>query len=181
MLQDRIAERYAKAAFEHAVQKKAVVLVVRDFKSFEQIYEESPEFRTFLRSPLIRAEKKRMIYEKLFERHASEVTNSLMHLLIEKRRESVLPVIISRFLEYYHLQTNQTKVELVCSEPLPKALKAELITLLEAQLKTKVIMRERINPEIIDGFQLIIGGMLYDASVAGDLRRIRNLLNAPNI
>lgn len=177
MLQDRIAARYAKSAFDHATEKKAVAAVVRDFKIFEQLFTESQEFRSFIRSPLINSGKKWLIYEKTFGGKAQEVTSSLMRLLIERRREGFLPVIINSFMELYYRANNQTRVELICAEPLPKAIKLELTSKLESQLNTKVMLYERINPDIIDGFQIKIGNMLYDSTIAGDLRRIRKELN----
>jgi len=177
VLQDRIATRYAKATFDYASDKKSVQAVVRDFKVFEQLIKESQEFRTFIRTPLINAGKKWVIYEKAFSSKAQEVTTSLMRLLIERRREVLLPIIIDSFMDLYNRANNQTRVELICAEPLPKTLRLELIAKLEAQLATKVMLHERINPDIIDGYQIKVGNLLYDASIAGDLRRIRKLLH----
>ena len=45
--------------------------------------------------------------------------------------------------------------------------------LIETELKTKFVIKEKVNPELIAGFVLLVGDKLIDGSISGGLRKLK--------
>lgn len=178
MLQDRIAKRYAKSLFDLANEHNNVGSLMDELKSIENLYDDSPDFRAFLRSPVINFIKKAEIIEAIFQGKCQDMLLKFMVLLARKGRIAVLIWIIQEFRKLYNLKNNITDVLLVSAFPLSAETRQNLIKKVELDLKTKVETREKVNPDLIGGFQLKIGNTMYDGSIASALNKLQtSMLN----
>ena len=173
MLVDRIAGRYALALYKLAAEKKLEAEVVKDFAYIDAAFEQSPELRVFLRSPLITHVRKAPILARIFDDKLSELTRLFIRTLTLRSREALLPNIAAEFMHLYYKAQNITEAKLVTARPVEPALKAAILSKLEQQLGQKVILDEALNPALIGGFEIHIGTAVVDASVANTLRRLK--------
>lgn len=173
MLQDRIAQRYAKALFDLSEEQGQLDSVMRELKELEAIYTDSSEFRLFLKSPVITPVRKVKILTRIFKGKASELIYGYLVLLATRNRVGLLPWIIDEITELYNKLKNIITVEVISIEPLPKNLKQILLTKLETDLQCKVSLKQTTDPDLVGGYKLLIGGSLYDASVEGALRNLQ--------
>ncbi|MCH5596873.1 ATP synthase F1 subunit delta [Niabella ginsengisoli] len=173
MLNPRLAYRYAKALLDIAIEKGQLDRVFTDVQWLKEVCQQSSDFVSLLRSPIIKADKKQKIVDAITKDSISEITNGFIRLLISKVRESHLPEMLNEFVKLYKQHKNISTVKLTTAVPVSDAVKDGII----AQVKKaadieNVELEETVNPDIIGGFVLEMGDKMIDASIAYDLREV---------
>jgi len=93
----RIANRYAEALITTAEELHILKNVSDDLTVIQHIIKESHEFQRFLKSPVIKKEKKQEVFKATFGSSVQQLTFHFLILLIEKGREDALPSVIEAF------------------------------------------------------------------------------------
>ena len=91
----RAAKRYATALFQAAQSAGSLDVVEKDIYNIMDLMRENPAFLDAWLSPLIAASRKRDLIAKILGNSLDKLTLSFLDLLIDKRREEVLPAIES--------------------------------------------------------------------------------------
>lgn len=173
MLNPRLASRYAKSLIGLSLEKDQLETVYTDMRVMQQICKGNRDFVNLLRSPVIKPGTKKKIVEAVTAGKIGELTSAFNRLLILKGRESVLPEIISAFIEQYKEHKNIYTVKLTTAVPAGEQLKTEILNHLKNTTVMKNIELEtEVKEEIIGGFVLQAGDKLVDSSVAYDLKEI---------
>lgn len=170
----KIASRYAKALIEFAEQSGKLDKILDDMKSFAEMAKNRDLF-LLMKSPIVNADKKKAVFNALFTGKLDEITTNFFEIVLRKGRESHLPQIANEFISQYKAMKGITDVTLTTAVSLPQS---ELDRIKEALLKsevtdTEVDIETKVDPEILGGFVLQIGDLLYDASAAHKLKQIR--------
>jgi F-type H+-transporting ATPase subunit delta len=173
MLNPRVASRYAKSLLDLANEKGQLEQVYNDMLYLQQLTKGSRDFLNLLRSPVINSDIKNRSVDAVTAGKISDLTTSFTHLLINKTRESVLPEVITSFVQQYKAYKNIEVVKLTTATPVSDTMKAAIV---EQVKKTGNIqnleLEEVVDPNIIGGFILQTGDKLIDASIAYDLKNI---------
>jgi F-type H+-transporting ATPase subunit delta len=173
MLNPRVASRYAKSILDLAVEKGQLEEVYNDMLYLQQLNKGSKEFLTLLRSPVVKPDVKIKAINAVTAGNISALTTSFTTLLINKARESVLPEVITSFIEQYKQQKNINTVKLTTATPVSEEVKKSIVAQVKKVSKMDNIdLQTEINPDIIGGFVLQAGDQLIDASIAYDLKTI---------
>lgn len=170
----RISKRYAKSLIDLAGEEKKLDRILEDVESLKTLFAGSEDFRNFIKSPIIQAEKKVAIINKLFDGKYDDLTVKFMAILARKQRESLLPEITDAFIEQYrtlnHISTAVITVAKDLSEENKKMIKEKLeksgISFETVELEIKK------DPSLIGGFVLEFNNYVYDASVAHQLETL---------
>ena len=169
----RLASRYAKSLIDLAVERGELEKIFADMQWLQQVLKSSPEFANLLRSPIVKADKKKQVVDAIISGRVSETTSSFTHLLIAKGRESNLPEIIRAFIDQYKAFKNIYSVKLTTAVPLNEDLKNAIISQIKRTSDMENIELEMIvDKDLIGGFVLETGDKLIDASIAYDLKQI---------
>ncbi len=99
----RIANRYAEAVMTSAEELHVLKNVSDDFTVLRRIVIESHEFQLFLKSPIIKNEKKKQVFEATFGTTVQPLTLKFLILLTEKGRADLLLHIIEAFFRLQDL------------------------------------------------------------------------------
>jgi F-type H+-transporting ATPase subunit delta len=78
----RLAGRYAKSLIDLAVERNQLEPVYKDMLYLQSLNQSSREFVNFLRSPVIKGDKKQKIVDALTQGKISELTAAFIRLLI---------------------------------------------------------------------------------------------------
>lgn len=168
-----ISKRYAKALFDFALGENKLEEVKNDIEFIANTCRDSRELQSFLKSPIIKTDKKLIILKKLFEKKISEI--SLMYILIitRKGRENYLELITKSFIDFYKAYKNILAVSLETAVEINEEIKKKVIKLLHEQTESKIELTDKIKEEIIGGFILSYSDYQYDASVKNQLNRLQ--------
>jgi F-type H+-transporting ATPase subunit delta len=174
MLNPRLASRYAKSLLTLAREQGNLDGVQTDMSYLQSICKQSTEFVAVLRSPVIQADKKIKIIGALVENKISSLSFVFIQLLIKKGREAVLPEIAGSFIDQCYLIKGIHKVKLTTAVEMTDTLKNSIAEKVKSETSfTQVELETKINEALIGGFQLEFNGQLIDASIARDLRDVK--------
>lgn len=173
MIEIKLGDRYANSILVLAQERGQVERVRDDFQLIQQTCRKNPDFRRMLESPLINSDKKQNILDALFKGKFCDITDSLIEIIIRKKREGYLDDIAERYLYQYDRLHNITRGVLRSATPLSEAQIAKVRQLVEAHFKTTFEIEQVIDPSLIGGFVLNIGDRQFDASIATRLRALK--------
>ena len=173
MIEIKLGDRYAKSILQLAEERKEVERIHQDFELIEATCESNPDFLNMLRSPLISSAKKQTILDLVFKGNLAEMTKQLIEIIVRKKRERYLYDIAVRFGELYDRTHNITRGILTSAAPLSEEQRKTIKEMVEKQLQTTFKMEEKIDPELIGGFTLKVGDLLFDGSTSARLRDLK--------
>ena len=87
MISSKITRRFALALMELAEEQKQVDRIVQDLELLLQTARGSKDFALFLRTPVVKKEKKKSVIRELFGAKLSPLSLDFLMLLCEKGRE----------------------------------------------------------------------------------------------
>ncbi len=170
----RAAIRYARAILQKANENNTEAVVFGDMQSVYNTIEGSRELQSVLQSPVIKANDKKEALLKIFSGQ-SEITHSLINLLVENKRTSLLGKVAKSFVDLYNEQEGVKVATVTTAVPLSDELERKVMDKVKALTGSeKVTLQSEIDPEIIGGFILRMGDIQYNASIAnqfGNLKR----------
>ncbi len=175
-----IAERYAKALFEMALERKALEEVHEDVLRLDGLIRESRPLKLFLRAPVINPGKKRSIMDEILKGF-NPVTIAFVDLLVRKRRESTIPAIVGQFIEQYNIYKNIIVLRVKTAVPLDKELRGQLNAVMAGYTKANIDLIEEIDESVIGGFVLSWDDKQYDASIQKQIDRMKKGLARINL
>ncbi len=175
MNESQISVRYAKALFQSASEKQVLDEVYRDMGLVTETCQIGV-FQYVLALPSLKTSQKWDVVASVLKSHVTDLSLSMINLVITNKREIYLQGIARNFRDLYHKARGIRPATLVTAHPLEEEEVTRLRELIRKTFTGEVELTKKINEEIIGGFVLTIGDMQYDASVAMNLRKIRNQL-----
>lgn len=172
MLKGALARRYAQALFELAEQQD-LNQIETELQQLTSLIEENPEVAHLLYHPHISLTEKKAIMDKLFSGNMSDTLRRFFYLLIDKRRENLLPDIQREFNLFADKARNIVEARITSAAPLSKSQEERLHKELARISGKNVRMVKEVRPELIGGIIVQIGDRVMDGSVASKLSQIR--------
>lgn len=169
------ASRYSQALLELCIEQGKVDSVLGDMKFFQEVSEGSKDFDLLIHSPVVRSDKKILIFEKVFDQF-EELTMSFIKLLTNKRRENLLPEIARVFDLHVKAHKGIVPVTLTTAQPLDDQTKDLIMSKVASLIDGQPEVTEKIDEELIGGFVVRMGDTQIDASVESQLNNLKQRL-----
>lgn len=171
MLEGKLGRRYARALFELAEGREEAVAVELD--NYQDVYVNS-DLNKVLGNPAFPVGDRTAVALEVAQKlDLSASTRSLVALLVERDRLSCLPAISA----YYHRLLDELKgrvnAKVITPKPLGESKREELARLIGRLSGKQAVLQEGIDPSIIGGIIIEIGGTVYDGSVRTQLHGLR--------
>lgn len=176
MNQSLVAIRYAKALFNLAKEKSVLEKVYNDLVFFRELLSSSSELKGFINSPLYKPSKKKEMVKLLNQSKIESITLQFLYLVIDKKRESILPEIIQNYQDLYRKEKNIKRVLFKSPSKLDPSFYDALKRQIENSLNAQIELTTEQNPELLGGFVLMVDGKLMDASISNQLKQIQKRL-----
>jgi F-type H+-transporting ATPase subunit delta len=169
----RIANRYAEALLTTAEELHILKKVSDDLTVIRLIIKESREFQLFLKSPVIKKEKKLEVVNATFGPSVQPLTIHFLSLLIEKEREDALPSVIEAFFRLQDEMLGIVHVSIQTAAELSEQQKVQLKQKFEVYSHKEVFIDLSLDKQLIGGFIARIGDTVFDGSVKQQLKLLR--------
>jgi F-type H+-transporting ATPase subunit delta len=169
------ARRYARALLELALAQRAGEEVRRGLRLAATQLGAHPELRTALLHPAVAAEKKRALVEQLWKGEHTLVRR-LVLLLAERDRLDLVGELERIYSKLWNAQRGVVEAEAITVEPLSGAQRDRLAEALRRLSGRDVELTARLSPDILGGLVVHMDGKVYDGSVRGRLRALRQRL-----
>ncbi|WP_297089167.1 ATP synthase F1 subunit delta [uncultured Draconibacterium sp.] len=176
MNQSAITVRYAKAFFSLAKEKKQLDQLKADIQLVYQICKNNDDLILLLESPIIKSSKKAALLKQIFENTIETVSLNFLLLIVKNKREVNIPGICRNFLELTRKDLNIKSAVLTTATEVSSGILKKVEKLLGEELKATVELSAQVNPDILGGLVLRLDDKQYDASVATQLRKVKQTL-----
>jgi F-type H+-transporting ATPase subunit delta len=170
-----VATIYAEALYEAAVDADAAEQVASDLSAFAEAVESSPELRSVLDNPEVDTRARKGIVATLTE-DAHPVVANFLQVLIDRHRIGDLEEIVEAFRDRVARAQHRLEVEAVTAVPLPDDLRERIVKRLKEKTGSTVDLTESVDPDIVGGLVLNVGGKVVDGSVRHRIDELREAL-----
>ena len=136
----KIANRYAKSLIDLGKEKGVLETIISDVSAFIEMAE-NKEFSIFLKSPIIKSEKKLLVFEELLRGKVHDESMAFFRMVIKKGRENILVEILKNVLARYKEMQGVTTVILTSATELSED---------EFKKISDVIVANRLSENLLD-------------------------------
>lgn len=148
--------------------------IITELKWLVNALRESQELREVWQNPAIPAEQKRDLLDAIVaqERISRRVRNFIA-VLIDHRRIALLPKMVEHFEREINDRLGYAEAEITSARELGDREKRALEAQVEKAIGKKVRARYARDRGILGGIIVQVGSTIYDGSVLGQLRKLR--------
>jgi len=168
------AKTYAKAIFELAQEREITGQIFDEFKAFLQFIKKNPAIHKLLELPNVVQREKRLI--DLFYADYSKTFVHFIVFILKNKRYDLLEQIFLDFQQRYDLSKNRIRIETITAVPLTQNKLAEINQQMSRLTNKNVIIENRIDPSIIGGIIIKLNGQLFNASIIGQFKKLKQYL-----
>lgn len=172
-----VAQRYAAALADVALERKSAEKVQRDLDAFAETFFSSSNLRNTMESPAVNRDIKNRVIEAIAAKMGLDpAVRNFIYLVVDHRRTEMLPEIQTAFRSELNLRLGVEEAEVTSARELTAAEKKELTSVLERRTGKKVETRFEQDKALLGGAVVKMGSTIYDGSVREQLNRLREQL-----
>jgi F-type H+-transporting ATPase subunit delta len=179
MAGDPINTGYARALFELARAENAVERVEEDVRRLKEILDTHPELLGFLKERRVQHEGKRRAIGELFEDRIHPIVVDMLMTISNQDRNRRLPAILSAFEAITAAERKRITGEVITAIPLDEEVVRRMAKELERRTGKNVQLFQRVDPSILGGAIIKVGGQIIDGSLRRKLGEIREQMTRP--
>jgi F-type H+-transporting ATPase subunit delta len=181
MIDRTVARRYAEA-FVNAVEGSGRLAVgLEELDQIARMYGISKDLQRFLGSPEIGPEDKERTLDRALAAGAAPETMGLLRLLLKKDRVAHLPAISEEAKELSEARQGVVRGQVTTAHPISSAETQRLAQAIGKAMDKRVILERQVDPSLLGGARITVGGTLLDGSVRAQLKKVREQLLAAKV
>ena len=171
-----IATRYATALLEYAIEKEQVEEVYTRVKMLSAVFLEVPGLRNALQDLSVPKQEKRKIMHIACGESLPSTLEEMMDLILQNEREEHLQSIAQRFIDIYRDRFRIQAGKLITAVPVEDNTRNKLVERIQQITGENFEIESVVDPDLIGGFVLKLDDYRWDASVTGELQRLKKSL-----
>lgn len=172
-----VAERYAAALAEVALERKIADKVKDDLRAFVDVYLSSADLRNAFESPVVSSEvKHKVIHEVAAKMGLDAAVQNFLYLIVDHSRTEMLHEIPAALRQQLNMRMGIADAEVSSARELSGAERQQLTTMLERRTGKKIEASFRQDKALLGGAVVRVGTTIYDGSVREQLNRLRERL-----
>ncbi|MCB8816238.1 MULTISPECIES: ATP synthase F1 subunit delta [Desulfosporosinus] len=172
MINGSLARRYSQALFKIATET-ALDPIDTDLRELTKLVEGNKEVNNALLHPHISSSDKKSIMDKILGEEFGETTRRFLHLLIDRKREYLLPVIQREFTRLADEARQVVEAKVVSAISLDDSQLDNLKKAIGRMTGKDVRIISEVRSELIGGVLIQVGDRVMDGTVAHALNRMR--------
>jgi len=175
----RAATPYAKALFALAKERDQAELVGHELDDAVATFGSAADLRDFFARPWIPAAAKHTVAMAVAQRSGlSKLTSDFLALVAERGRTDHLPVIAEKYQKFLDADLHRVRAQVRTAVPLTNEARDALVAQLRRMLQGRdVMLEETVDGTMLGGFVVTGRGVLVDASLEGQLERMRHYVS----
>jgi F-type H+-transporting ATPase subunit delta len=175
MIKRSIARRYARALMDLVSDDHAAV--AGELELFASLLRTSPDLAEVLANPGFSLKERRGVLKRLQTLNPLRAPlDRFIGLMVARHRADYLGATAECFRELVDEREGQVRVEVVSAVALDGQALASLEKALVEGLGKRVVLEKRVEPALLAGVQVRVGGLSLDGSLRGQLERLKEKL-----
>jgi F-type H+-transporting ATPase subunit delta len=167
-------DRYARAAFDLALETKVLDKVNGDFAKLKELLLSSAELRNFITSLVYKSNVKLSGLTAVTKSlKLNALTNNLLGVLAANGRLNHLFPVINAFNKLYAAHSGVVTADVTSAVALTDAQLDSLKTTLAQALGQSAEINTRVDPALLGGLKVRVGSRLFDASLKTKLDSLK--------
>ncbi len=170
-----LANRYAKALIDLGIEEKCLERFKDEMARVKKTLSTEPKLLKILSYRELSLTKRETIIKEIsLKLMLSNPVMNILKLLLKRERILLIPFVLQAFEEDMRAIENVVVVKVtVANKGVAKQLSGELKIALEKMTSKKVDFSIEEDPTLIGGLQVRVGDAIYDASIKGELEKIK--------
>ena len=168
------AKRFSQAVFEIAGKRNEFEKWQEDLRKLA-LLARNPEFIAAIDNPKFSVENKFKLLNNQVKGIGSLALN-LANILINGNNFVLISGISAGYLELLDRYRGIEKAEVTTAVPLDETEKSELAARLNTLVNKKIVLSVKVDPTIVGGIIVRVGGKIIDGSTKSQLAALRNEL-----
>lgn len=177
MNDSKISTRYARALFISAQERNLLNQIRADMEMILAALHDLPELKQILEGPVVKSKDKEGAMKIVFKGKVNDLTMSFFEMIISNKREEYLAGMARAFIKYFKEAAGIKIATLKTAVRISDKLRDQLIKIIRDVYHAEIELTEEVHEQLIGGFVLTIEDQQLDASVSGQLKRIRKELS----
>lgn len=169
-----IAARYATALLDFVPESGSRDKLYAEAKSVTKSFFQFSELRMVLENPVMAKAEKLKVINLAAGGNASAAFARFVEVLLDNNREIHLQSIMLKFSDLYRKINNIHSGKLTTAAPVEAIVEKRLVDMIQKTTGGTVEIDKIVDPAILGGFQFEVDFVRWDASLSGQLQRIRN-------
>lgn len=175
---DTVGRVYAEALLELAREQGKVDELAQEAQQLLPVIAEGGELNRLLTNPAIGDVERAKIVERVFRGKVSDLLYKLMQVMSDKGRLGSLSQVAAGYLLAVSDDRGHIDVEAYIASELDSNAAKKVADQIGQALGKTVTLTQKVDPSLIGGLKIKVGDQLIDASVASQLRNMKNKMIA---
>jgi F-type H+-transporting ATPase subunit delta len=171
-----LARRYARAALDVASEQGAAVAaaLAGEISALAALLEQNVELRRALLHPGLGSDPRRRVLAGIVaQAGGSTLLARLVDLLARHDRVGLLPALAEEYGHALNQREGRVSAEALSAVPLAEPQRAALARALGSAAGKDVELKARVDPAVLGGVRVTMGGRTYDGTVRSRLAALR--------
>ncbi len=164
-----VANRYAQALYDYAVEGNARDAVRNDCADLRELIKSSKEFSAFIHDPTTPPEIAEQSLAALFEDKVDAVTLRFLRFLVSKGRLGELRGICAAYEQHICEDLGLLKVKITAAHELTEAQLTAIKQKLHSRYNKEIDAEVKVKASLIGGFKIQVGDYIQDFSIITQL------------
>lgn len=167
--------RYAKALMEYAKSTGAEETLYREFSMLDRSFKEHPDLCPALENPVLTMREKFALIctAAVGDAPVGREFSRFITLVLKNRRESFLRYICLSFLDLYRKSKHIGVGRLITAVPVSREVEERIRNSAASLLHAGMQLQTEVDPSIEGGFIFDINDFRLDASIATQLKKVK--------
>ena len=175
-----VAEKYAQAIFDLAEKEKLLGKVKEDISFICELLSKNEQLKNFLENPFEDKNARKNVVLEVFKGNVEGISLNFVLVLIEKRLEKLLPLIIKLFNKLVYEKKGIVEVRVTTARELSEAEYAKVKERISNMLQKPIELDRHIDKSIIGGIIVQVGDKLINGSITRKLKDYEQLVRRVN-
>lgn len=171
-----VARNYAATLFELAGRDGSESEYGTLIDEMAGLFSANVVFRRFLEAPGVPPAEKKDVLARALSGRAPDVFVRFLKVVMDRRRQRVLPAIASAYRELLDEQAGRVRASVTLPMEADEGVRQEIVSALESRFAKTVVPEFHTDPKILGGLIIRVGDELMDASVRRQLEQLRREL-----
>ncbi|MGY6535941.1 MAG: F0F1 ATP synthase subunit delta [Pararhodobacter sp.] len=170
-----IAQRYATAVFDLALESKGLKGLESDIDALQAALASSDELRDMITSPIYTREEQGRVMGALGAKMSlSQTMQGALGLMARNRRLFVLPQVLAALRAMIAEEKGEVTADVTSANVLTKAQADALAKVLKARIGKTVKLNVAVDESLIGGLIVKVGSKMIDTSIRSKLAALQN-------
>lgn len=148
----------------------------RELNGFSALVQGSPLMLKVFDNPVLSEEEKSKALKGFTQKlDLSQISEKFLSMLMKRNRIGLLSSILNEVEAIQIQKSGGMMGEVVSAVPLSSEAVTSITQAISNKINKKIVLKEKVDPSLIAGMRVTVGGVTFDGSVQTKLNQVKNL------